>query len=360
VCTDCIAVFERDLESNSSSDANHVERMIDLYDRALLLLNYSSQFIDEIADRLEDSTERHNKVGVGSSSVGLVSGALGVVAACVVFTPAGPPLLIAALVFGGSATAVQTGSDAMKYFSEPNRIADRIIALHGMLESVLNTTTHFRDATLLPFLNNALVKRPNFNTEGNRTRNEKKVKLGMRVGVQVTNGLMKESAVGARFFSRATTTVGRTARFVRVAGGVLSAATMVLEARELKNTIQQIKAGNPCEKAELLRKIKAELDGFPATSIVDGMCQSYLKVMERNKKENPENDDSATEESFEENDLELINDVVTSLEAQEDPERLKLSKSEPMPHINLPNLLERIQEYKKRQEVAQTEINLMA
>ena len=61
-----------------------------VYDRALLVLIYSIQFIDEVAVALEENVARHNKVGLGSSATGVVSGGLWVAAAATIFTPVGP------------------------------------------------------------------------------------------------------------------------------------------------------------------------------------------------------------------------------------------------------------------------------
>jgi hypothetical protein len=85
---------------------------------------------------------------LGSSSAGLISGVLGIAAAVTIITPAGPPLLIASLLFGGSATAVSTGTEARNYYSEPNKLAGRIQALHGMVHAILRVTGTLRDAML--------------------------------------------------------------------------------------------------------------------------------------------------------------------------------------------------------------------
>ena len=59
------------------------ERLCDLYGRALLLLQYTAQYMLETAQQLEAQTKQHNEIaGVGGSSVGLASGILGVAAAC--------------------------------------------------------------------------------------------------------------------------------------------------------------------------------------------------------------------------------------------------------------------------------------
>uniref|UniRef100_A0A7S1V4T1 Uncharacterized protein n=1 Tax=Grammatophora oceanica TaxID=210454 RepID=A0A7S1V4T1_9STRA len=362
-----------------------------MYDRAVLLLKFSSQFIDDIALALEQSTERQNKVGLGSSSVGVVSGALGIAAACTILTPAGPPLLIASLLFGGSATAVQTGTEAMKYYSEPNKLADRILALHGMVGSILSTTSYIRDHTLVPYLDNAIAKDRPMAKQVQQTQ-KKAMTVGMRVGGNAATGMAsfgasfaaQEGAVAGRFMSRAGTNLARTARFARFAGGALSAACLVLEARELNKTMEQIKQGNPCEKATALRKIKAELNKVPSTSVVDGMCQCYVKVMANDaRKKKQEANQEIVAEHFE-NELELMEEVVSSLEAQHDtgsigetedangsitataPIAVAPPKREQQQKIDLSksSLLERIQLYKERQakqtSKEQAEIDLVA
>jgi hypothetical protein len=83
----------------------------------------------------------------------------------------------------------------------------------------------------------------------------------------------------ARFFSRTGTNLMRTARFARFAGGTLSAAILVLEARNMSTTIQAMQSGSPCEKAERLREIRDEVSEIPDTASLDQEIESYLKAM---------------------------------------------------------------------------------
>jgi hypothetical protein len=53
------------------------------------------------------------------------------------------------------------------------------------------------------------------------------------------------------------TGVMRVARVAHFAGGAMSAATMVMETKCMASTIQQIKAGYTCEKAEMLHHIRS-------------------------------------------------------------------------------------------------------
>ena len=148
VCNDCAHLFSAEYlmtniihSDNNDSLESHKKKMnhmLEVYDRALLILTYSIQFIDEVSEALEENIKRHNKVGLGSSATGVVSGGLGVAAAVTIFTPVGPPLLLASILFGGGAAAVDAASEAVNYHCEPNKMADRILTLNSIIHSVLS------------------------------------------------------------------------------------------------------------------------------------------------------------------------------------------------------------------------------
>ena len=73
--------------------------------------------------------------------------------------------------------------------------------------------------------------------------------------------------------------MARGAQFARFAGGALSAASLVWEARNMALTLEQIKAGNPCEKADALRGILKELATLPTTAQLDEECRIYIGAM---------------------------------------------------------------------------------
>jgi len=149
VCCQCAPLFGLDfivdLIHNGDDDPAYrraaVEKVVDSYDRALIALKFARQYIDRTCEALEKSAARDNRIGLGSSSVGLVSGVTGVaaaaihlaafstVAAAAVLTPVGPPLLIASIVFGGTAAAASSGSEAVSYYSEPNQCASCDVVL---------------------------------------------------------------------------------------------------------------------------------------------------------------------------------------------------------------------------------------
>ena len=148
ICSQCShlfssqAIVDRIVAAAAAAGEDKIQQkqtlhyLLDVYDRALLILTYSNQFIDEISQALIKNTGRHNKVGLGSSAAGVVSGAIGVAAAVTIFTPVGPPLLLASVLFGGTSTAVAAGSESVNYRCEPNKMADKIIALHAIVTSI--------------------------------------------------------------------------------------------------------------------------------------------------------------------------------------------------------------------------------
>ena len=297
VCKDCESVFQMDfivdcLTLDKKQRQCKVDKLIDLYDRAVLFLKLSSQYIDDVADALEDTKKRHNHINVGGSSVGIVSGVLGVAAAATILTPAGAPLLLASLMLGTGATAVQTGTDLnSKFFSEPNKVADRIIATHGMSLSVLSVTGTLRDAATRDH-----IRTDSYNDDSPILMELKKNHIPNRQALLATMtagrfslasaellGLAEGATIArsARLMSRTGTAAARTLRFARVAGGALAAATLLVEAKGMYSTVESIKAGSPCEKAAALRQIQQDLPDLPATADLEKECNAYLSYMDQ-------------------------------------------------------------------------------
>lgn len=321
VCTSCVNVIRAD---NHDDIEQHAKDLVDLYDRGVLLLKYSRQYlIPEIATTLEEQTVTQNTVSAAGSSVGLVSGVLGVAAACTLFTPVGAPLLIASLVTGGSATAVQAGTSVQKYYGE--RVADRLLAVYGMVHSVLQELDRMKKTVLIPYIDQAA-------DELTIT-----TKAGTKLGSSAVTGLaasliVQESSYAGRFVSRASTAAAQGVRFAQFAGGALSAATILLEVRELSKTVQQIRSGNPNEKAKTLRELP--LDELPDTSTVNSFCQTYVKVKQA--------------EQNRADDLALVEEVVDVLE---------FGLADRM--VNKIPLVDRIRQFKEREARETAEVDLL-
>jgi hypothetical protein len=110
ICGECSPLFSLDfvlecIKIKNNADPEEVEKlkrhqikhMFDVYDRVLLMLEYCTQFIDEVADHLENRSKKEDKIGATSNTAGVLSGISGVAAAACFVTPLGPPLLIASV-----------------------------------------------------------------------------------------------------------------------------------------------------------------------------------------------------------------------------------------------------------------------
>ncbi|KAL7579487.1 hypothetical protein ACA910_007867 [Epithemia clementina (nom. ined.)] len=296
VCKECESVFQMDfivdcMTLEPKERQAKIDKLIDLYDRSVLLLKFSAQYMEEVAEFLEGTKKRDNTINMGGSSAGIISGVLGVAAAATILTPAGPPLLIASLMLGTGATAVQTGTEMnSKYFSEPHKVADRIIATHGMLLSVLSVTGTLRDAATRDHIRTDVFDEDSpilRELQKNHIENRQALLAGMTAGrfslasaelLGVAEGA--SLARGARMFSRSGTAAARTLRFARVAGGALAAATLLIEAKGMHSTVEAIRAGSPCEKADTLRYIQLELPDLPTTANLEKECSAYLRYMD--------------------------------------------------------------------------------
>lgn len=78
--------------------------------------------------------------------------------------------------------------------------------------------------------------------------------------------------------SRTATNSMKVFQAASIACVALSAATIILEAKNMNDTLESLQAGSPCEKAQILRQIKKEVDQLPATKIIADECESYLEA----------------------------------------------------------------------------------
>jgi hypothetical protein len=85
ICSDCAHLFSMNhlvhhvmQEEDPVEQKKRLNNMLEVYDRALLVLLYSTQYIDDVEAALRGNTSRHNKIGLGSSATGVVAGSLGV------------------------------------------------------------------------------------------------------------------------------------------------------------------------------------------------------------------------------------------------------------------------------------------
>uniref|UniRef100_A0A7S2I498 Uncharacterized protein n=1 Tax=Helicotheca tamesis TaxID=374047 RepID=A0A7S2I498_9STRA len=283
ICNECSPLFSHDFIVNclditipDEERRRNIDRMMDTYDRTRLLLKYSSQYIDEIANALQCNTKRNNGVTLGTCATSVASSVAGAVGIATIFTPLGPHLLIASLFFSGSATVVQSGSEAVNYFAEPNKLANKIIAMHAMMKSILSVTDVLRSALsseqvrVDPYLDGGAVKDgalENEDEDAKKPSDDKSKTAGIVVGRNT------------RLVTRASATVMRSARVALAAGGALTAASILLETNEMIRVTGRMRKGNPNKKADLIREIKKEVEDLPDTHVVAEECEKFFELM---------------------------------------------------------------------------------
>ncbi|CAB9498243.1 expressed unknown protein [Seminavis robusta] len=85
---------------------------------------------------------------------------------------------------------------------------------------------------------------------------------------------------GARVaISRASSHAFKVAQIATIACGALSAATIVLEMNNFSKSLHHLKAGSPCQKAQMLRRIAGEVEQnlMPVTQVVAERCEMYRR-----------------------------------------------------------------------------------
>jgi hypothetical protein len=316
ICQSCACLYELEylVETVASTTApttsnypaecqQKVNDMIDCYDRAKLLLEYAAEYAEEIACALESNTARSNKIGVGSSASGIVSGVTGVIGCGALFFPpvavAGVPLLIASLVFGTGATTVSTGDAAVRqYFSEPNRLANKMFALQGMVVSLSRITDVLRIGLSIDSPLAVSCSRDDTNEFDDDKKEERKSPQNGSVGKKddgviptssakllaaTSKSPSRSSVVGrsTRYLGRVCTTASSSISFIPIVGGVLSGASIYFEGKELKRTLSKISEGNPCAKAERVRLIKDQLSLLPDSKWIAAECRRLLEQAQR-------------------------------------------------------------------------------
>jgi len=283
LCVECESLscltFDDDILSNHQAMRHKLDQMIDVYDRVLLLLRYSTQFIDPLIAQLEDTEALDNNIGLTTSGVNMLSGALSIAGAATILTPAGLPLLMASLFFGGSSAAVQVGQKAARYFRDPNKVADRIIVVHGMLMAVLADVSQ---------LHNRLAQDPLLQKDiGHQSPQAKNLRKkyvetitasSVAVGGKINTGVSVAGAAG--YTGTMATTSSGLISAVPFIGTALSVVSIAWEAKSMANTLEKIHAGSPSDKADTLKQIRDSLPTLQSTEVLEAECKTCLDVAE--------------------------------------------------------------------------------
>ena len=255
VCLDCESLFRAkpSLQKDMALGLQfQLERLTDAYDRALLLLRYSSQFIPTLVEQLQAEEARDDKMTLGTSSVGFMSGAMGFAGAMALFTPAGPPLLAASFLFGTGNAAVGLGYSAQKHMqnsASPTQVANRLLALYGFLQAAMERIVTLREQVHAdPSLGEV---------ESSRERDGSGRNVYLQALSQGVNAT-KKSNTALRFTNAAGYTTSASVFEVvgaaPVIGQAFSAAMMVLDYQTATATLEKIQQGSKSDKAKTLQQ----------------------------------------------------------------------------------------------------------
>jgi hypothetical protein len=306
MCVDCEHLFTVQyvmdvLTAPASQRSTLVAQLLAVYDRNWLKFQLLSKKKDQVVESLQEAQVQRNHIHVGKSSVGIISGALGVAAAAtsVAVPVVGTPLLVASLILGGGAAAVQTTTSIHHHMLfRPQQQAMQLMYTHAVLKSILRVVETLRGALvrdrLEPGLHGSTSLLANTKMELSTKGSDSKVeKLTMSDGCTVG----RCSLVGVEIVvaSRAATAAGSEAAagsvmadvlqsstsITRLAGGALAAVTLVLEAHSLASHVHEIGKGSPCSMAQRLLNMTA---AFPSASRLNIECQTYLNQLSRRER----------------------------------------------------------------------------
>lgn len=265
-----------------------IREMVDTYDRVMLLLTHASQFIPALSARIVATEARNNRIGFGTSSAGILSGALGLAGAASILTPFGAPLLMASLAVSGSSAAVTIGNEAVNYYLKPHQAADRILVMHGMIVSLLKAAKTLQHVAL--GADPTLQEDPTME-KGDDSMIGEAVGLGLSIirqtdtGINLANAAATSSAAVKSAAPGATNLINSSASVlnaVPLLGAALSGIFIAMDANRLNATLDKIMAGDPSAKAEALKGIQGDLLVFPQTADLELECQAHCQVIEKN------------------------------------------------------------------------------
>ena len=288
-----------------------IRQLVDTYDRVMLLLTHASQCIPDLVVRLVATEARNNRVGLGTSGAGIVSGALGLAGAATILTPFGAPLLLASLALSGSSAAVNVGNQAINYYynQEPQQAANQIILLHSFASSLLNAAqtllrvavavdpslkeTPAQETTDVNEDTDSPTKAENGNDDDSGSPQKvitETVGQGLDIVRKADTGLnlaniaatssvaMSSAAPGATNLIQSSVTM---LNAVPLLGTALSGIFIAMDANRYQTTLAKIKAGHPSDKADALLNMQSDLLLFPQTVDLDVECQACLQVIEK-------------------------------------------------------------------------------
>ena len=249
LCLDCEALFQtKSLNLQHDLDAAslqaQLERLIDPYDSAFLLLRYSAPFIPTLVQQLQAQQATDDKVTLGTSSVGFVSSIMGLAGAATLLTPAGPPLLAASFIFGTSNAAVGLGYSAQKHYQQdiqtntPHGTANRLLTLYGFLQAAMERIVTLGEQVDAEPSMGKVESSSSRADSANGTRNAYLEALSQ--GISVTKTSNNALRIGNAAGYTASSSVFEMMGAAPVIGQAFSAAMMVLDYQTARATLEKI------------------------------------------------------------------------------------------------------------------------
>jgi hypothetical protein len=290
LCLNCEALFHYETIykelANATTVRQRLEKLVEAYDRAFLVLRYSSQFIPTLVEQLHKEASHDDKVTLGTSSVGFLSGAMGFAGAATLLTPAGPPLLMASLVFGTGNAAVGMGYNTRRYWqnvqsASPTQVANRLLTLYGFLQAAMEIIVTLQEKLQAdPAFDNCSPKK---DASSGNPRNAYLEALSKSVeATKRTNTTLRvTNAAGYTASSSVFEMMGATP----VIGQAFSAAMLVLDYQTATATLQQIRSGSVHEKAKVLQQNCdwSALSKLPSTTELEEEVNDIMQVVSTNR-----------------------------------------------------------------------------
>ena len=292
LCCDCETLFQSTFLITCLTADSHrqrqalVDHLLHLYDRTTLLLRYAqnTNLIQQTADNLRQKKARQNVRGVTGSTAGMVSGALGVAAAVTIWTPAGPPLLIASVLMASSAQAVHSHTALHNRFvSDSHAVANNLLGLYGVATTIAQLADTLRDV-----VTRDMVYRASCLSERDATR----TLMTRSASTTSSTALTTTTTTTSRSHNQRTAKrnsqnivllnqhLSRARPYAYMVGQGIAATRFLLEAKNMHDTTKAIYHGNRCDKAHALERIQeimASSTTLPTTANLDAQLTSvYL------------------------------------------------------------------------------------
>lgn len=236
ICSECDGLFHWRIDPEDAMLVKKVNSALQIYKRSYLLLESLAPGVQELVKKLNESSAYDATVDIGSSSVSFIAGAMGLVGAATILTPAGAPLLLASTVLGTSAATTRVSYSIGRRFrgEKPKTLANNIIASFGILRSLLTTLSVLVDEA----------------TSNEDTTKEFHIPTLANTGFAAAKAANTSLQVGQTLGATESASVFQYLGAAPVIGQVFSVAAMTMDLNTVSSTLAKIRSGNRNEKAD--------------------------------------------------------------------------------------------------------------